>query len=156
MGKLKINVREGVTEHIALSGARTVDETILLSFGSFSVSRKAFLLGSVLIVCQILDGILTYIGLSGAGHAEGNSLLRFLMQVYGVAPTLFFVKSFAVLLVVLLTWHAHKRKWIRPIIFGLVIVYCTLAIAPWLTIVAHKIGAAHVQTSENQRATSVH
>lgn len=54
---------------------------------------------SLNILLQILDGILTYIGVSALSHgidAEGNPIVKFLMRNLGPGTALLLVKGFAV------------------------------------------------------------
>lgn len=138
---IKFEVVKGETEHISFAGKRTRRPTILMKVqtkaGSISLSRKAFILGSALALCQICDGILTYLGLRLLGVSmEGNGFLRELMHAYGMLPALFAAKLFALIFAGVLMFHAHKRKWIRPIIFGLVVIYLALAVFPWVFIIS--------------------
>lgn len=138
---ISFEIVRGETEHISFKGKRSRRPTILMRVrtkaGDVSLSRKAALLGLALAGCQLLDGILTYVGLRLMGvNMEGNAFLRELMHAYGMVPTLFIVKIMAVLLAGLLMFHAHKRKWIRPIIMLLVIVYLALAVVPWVTVIS--------------------
>lgn len=137
--KLKFDIVEGTTEHISFSGQKVRRPTVLIRVGTFSLSRKAFLLGFVLAISQILDGFLTYIGLGMMGvHMEGNSFLRALITAYGAAPALFAVKLLAIVFVSILTMHAHNRKWIRPLIAGLIAVYFIFAVLPWTYLISHQ------------------
>lgn len=138
---IKFEVVQGETEHISFKGKRTRRPTVLMRVktrgGSVTLSRKAFVLGIALGGCQVVDGILTYLGLRLLGiHMEGNGMLRELMHAYGMVPALFIAKLTALMLAGVLMFHAHRRKWIRPIIFALVITYLTLAVVPWLFIIS--------------------
>ena len=127
-------ISEGETEHITLHGSRVRDSTVLIHLGGgVSFSHKALKLGCALFACQVFDGILTYFGLTMLGVGmEGNQFLRRLMEAYGAAPVLFAIKTGAVALVVTLTFHAHKRRWIRPLIFMLIAIYLLMAVLPWI------------------------
>ena len=57
--KLRFEVIKGETEHITFSGRRVRNPTVLIMMGGRSLSRKAFVLGMALVLCQIFDGILT-------------------------------------------------------------------------------------------------
>lgn len=136
---MKFEVVEGETDHISYSGERIRRKTTLIRVGKYSFSRKAFLLGATLVLCQIWDGALTYLGLRLLGVGmEGNAFLRALMHAYGQAPVLFAAKISAIIMVVWLTFHAHSRKWIRPIIFLLIVIYLALAVAPWAYIISQE------------------
>ena len=114
---MRFEILHGETEHIGLDGRRRRNPTVLIRVGTVSFSKQAFLLGTLLGICQLLDGLLTYAGLYLHGtEMEGNGLLRELMHAYGTAPALFLVKSTALVFVVLMTFHAHRRRWVRPLI----------------------------------------
>lgn len=130
----------GETDHIAISGLITRKPTVLIRVGKQSLSRKAFFIGLALAACQIMDGLLTYVGLSLFGvNMEGNDLLRSLMHFYGMAPALFTVKFVALAIAVLLAFQAHRRKWMRPILVGVVGFYLVLAVLPWTVLISKEV-----------------
>jgi len=129
---LRFKIVPGKTEHITFNGKRIRRPTVLIRVGDRSISKKAFLLGLTLVLVQILDGILTYIGVEIAGFEEGNSVVRRLMDAYGAVPALTLVKFLAILLACLLAFYAHQRKWVRPLIAVTIGIYLALAILPWL------------------------
>ena len=134
---MKFEVSKGETEHVTYSGKRVRRQTVLIKVGSLSLSKKTTLLGLTLVGCQLLDGLLTYIGLSARGiHLEGNAFLRALMEAYGKAPVLFGTKMIAIIFVVLLTFQAHSRRWIRPLIAIMIAIYFVLAVIPWVYIIS--------------------
>ncbi len=134
--RLGVRVEPGDTEHISYSGKRVRKSTVLIRVGKRSLSRKAFILGASLILCQFFDGFLTYLGLQMLGvHMEGNTFLQELMHAYGTAPVLVVAKFLAVAFVVILTFYSHHRVWLRPIIGGLVVIYLALAVIPWTYII---------------------
>jgi hypothetical protein len=137
-GKLfGFEVVKGETEHISFSGKRARRPTVLIRVGRLSLSKKAFLLGATLAICQVLDGLLTYTGLSLLGvHMEGNAFIRTLVIAYGAAPALFLVKLVAILLAALLMFQAHQRRWVRPLIAMLILIYFGLAVVPWTYIIS--------------------
>lgn len=137
---MKFEVVDGETEHVSFDGKRKRNPTVLIRVGRVSFSKQALTLGAVLVICQIFDGFLTYLGLRIHGtEMEGNNFLRNLMEAYGTAPALAIIKLSAIALVVLLTFHAHKRKWVRPIIFLLAAVYLALAVVPWVYIISSHV-----------------
>jgi uncharacterized membrane protein len=143
MKKPNFEISEVVSTHILYSGKRVREPTVIIRVGSLSLSRKAFILGAALACCQLLDGILTYIGLALLGiHMEANSFLRELMHAYGRAPVLFAAKFIAVTFVVILTFYAHRRRWFRWIIGLMICVYLALAVVPWTLIITNSIGNA--------------
>jgi uncharacterized membrane protein len=137
---VKFRIEEGETDQVTYTGKRERRKTVLLKVGERSISKKALQLGLILIVCQVLDGFLTYIGLSLMGvHMEGNSFLRNLMHYYGQAPVLFAAKLTSILFIALLTLQSHTRRWIRPVIVVLIIIYLCLAVIPWTYLISQKL-----------------
>jgi len=133
-------VEKGITEHVSFSGVRKRKPTVLIRVGSYSMSKRALQLGLLLVICQVLDGFLTYAGLTMLGVSmEGNAFLRVMMEVYGTAPILILVKFMAVICIFVVTVQAHKRKWIRPIIVGLIVIYLAAAIIPWVYIISSSL-----------------
>ena len=141
----------GETDHILFTGKITRRPTILIQIGKQSLSKKAFIIGVALAVCQLLDGLLTYIGLSLMGvHMEGNGLLRSLMLSYGMAPALFFVKIIALALAVGLALHSHRRRWMRPVLLGVVAFYLVLAVVPWTILISKELLPERSEKRSNQ------
>jgi len=132
---MRFRIVKGETEHITLSGRRVRNPTVLLQVGRASISWKAALLGIILVIVQLADGILTFAGVSTWGaDLEGNLFLRELVSTYGAAKALFFVKTAAIAVVIYITFRAHRRRWIRPLIMLIVALYLLLAIVPWAII----------------------
>ena len=79
------------------------------------------------LLTQILDGILTYVGVSIFGvAAEGNPILAYLMSSYGEAIALAGAKLIAALCGVALYVLAVDR-----LLAALTLVYVGAAIIPW-------------------------
>jgi uncharacterized membrane protein len=95
-------------------------------------SAEVVLLGGVLILLQILDGILTGCGMSAFGtEMEGNPLLAALMQQIGYVPALCLVKAAAILLIVWLCSCTPQIRWVKTVLRGLVALYTLFAVGPW-------------------------
>ena len=144
--KFRIQVEPGHTEHISFKGHKIRRPTVLIRVGKWSFSEKAFLLGVALVACQVLDGILTYAGVRFAVAMEGNVFIRQLMHMYGLAPALLVVKCLAVTLVVMLAGYSHRRRWIRPLIIFLIVIYFTLAVLPW----TYLLSASHARSQHQE------
>lgn len=85
---------------------------------------------AVFLVVQVLDGVLTYIGVRMLGvEAEGNMLLAAGMEAFGTPQTLFSAKVLACVCGYVL----YRTAWYRPLAItaGL---YLGVAIVPWLGI----------------------
>ncbi len=148
----RISFEHGDTEHITFSGERLRKRTILMRVGKLSLSKKAFILGAGLIICQVLDGVLTFYGLQIFGvQNEGNQLLRFLIEQYGSSPVLLIAKSIAISLAIFLMLDSHKRVWLRPVVALLFGIYVTLAILPW----SYLISRHHADNEPAQNGMSL-
>jgi uncharacterized membrane protein len=81
---------------------------------------------------QFLDGFLTYCGMTKFGiAAEGNALVRFLMDYMGVAEALITVKLFSVYVVVFLCLRDVSQNFLRIAFKSISIFYFVFAICPW-------------------------
>jgi uncharacterized membrane protein len=140
---MRFEVVKGETEHVTLSGRRVRNPTVLIRVGRVSLSRQALIVGAILATVQVLDALLTYAGLRFLGvDMEGNAFLRSLMVAYGTAPALLAVKVVALLLVCGLTIHAHTRRWMRPVIVALCVIYLALAVLPWTYIISRHVASS--------------
>ena len=102
--------------------------------------NEILLIGLVVAALQILDGVLTAIGVNHFGvQAEGNPLIRHFMLLIGPNLALFFVKSFAVLIVATLCVLARRVFWIAHALRGVAMTYLLCAIVPWTHIILTKI-----------------
>jgi hypothetical protein len=98
-------------------------------------TREIIILGLILTILQISDGLLTGVGVGLFGTAaEGNPLLRCLMEHCGVMPTLFTAKTLAILSIYIVCRFSIKVRWANNAIRSLIGVYLLLAIAPWMSI----------------------
>ncbi len=89
-------------------------------------------LGLLLALVQVIDGLFTISGISSFGlEAEGNTLVRMLMEQYGVVTAIVMVKSFALLLTVLLCLCGLSVKWVEAAMKGVIAFYLLMAVAPW-------------------------
>ncbi|MBP9838692.1 MAG: hypothetical protein KBC84_08255 [Proteobacteria bacterium] len=85
-----------------------------------------------LIVLQILDGILTSIGVGRFGYdVEGNPFLKSLMMDFGCVPVLAVMKAVAIGFIIFLMFNSMKMKWIQTAMRAVSYVYIFSAIAPW-------------------------
>ena len=85
---------------------------------------------AVFLVVQVLDGLLTYVGVSMLGvEAEGNMLLAASMEAFGTSGTLVSAK----LVACICGYFLYRTAWYRPLAItaGL---YLGVAIVPWLGI----------------------
>jgi hypothetical protein len=99
--------------------------------------RGILILGALLIVAQILDGVLTIGGVATYGTAaEGNPMLRALIEMLGLAPAVVLTKLACSGLVVLLCYQAHSIAWLPRALKGILGVYTLLAVIPWSVMLA--------------------
>jgi len=96
------------------------------------IAGEVVFLGTVLALCQILDGLLTAIGVSHFGvRIEGNLLLRYAMDCIGELAALALFKTAAVLIIISLCYLASRVLWVKPAMKLLIAVYIFGAILPW-------------------------
>jgi uncharacterized membrane protein len=100
-------------------------------------SNELILVGSLLILLQILDGILTATGVGTYGlQAEGNPMLRGLMGLVGAIPALIITKAACIGLIVLLCEQARSIHWLPLALKGVAGIYTVMAVLPWSYILA--------------------
>lgn len=105
-------------------------------------ASRAFVLGFLLIMLQLLDGLLTSLGVIRFGTgAEGNPFLRHLMVEFGHLPTIAVCKFLAILIVITLTLLARNRPWVQKAMGVVSCFYLVGAIIPWTVILFLGSGA---------------
>jgi hypothetical protein len=98
----------------------------------FSASREVIILSSLLVALQIADLVLTAVGVSLFGvNAEGNPLIRGLMQHMGILPALVIVKSVAICIIGMLVLLARTVPWVPVAMRAVAAIYILAAIIPW-------------------------
>ncbi len=101
------------------------------------VSREIKILGLLLIAIQVLDGLLTAAGVLNWGTAaEGNYLIRTLMDSIGLVPALIVVKSLAILIVLTLCGLSSRISWVGSALKTVIAIYLVAAIVPWALLLA--------------------
>ena len=102
------------------------------SIGELADARRAMVVGFSLALLQALDGVLTSMGVSRFGTgAEGNPILRFLMEEFGQLPILGIVKTIAIFFVLALSIYARRLAWVRNAMGAISAIYLFTAIIPW-------------------------
>lgn len=97
-----------------------------------SIPSEILALGVILALLQVLDGVLTAIGMHQYGTSmEGNILLRSLMGVIGYLPALIVVKTASIGLIGVLCLQATKVQWLKPAFIGVIALYTVMAVLPW-------------------------
>jgi hypothetical protein len=105
-----------------------------------NVRREILLLGLVLIALQVADGVLTGMGMAHFGiHAEGNVLLKSLMQLIGYVPALVLAKGLAVIVVCTLCVLSNKIFWIPRAMKVVIGIYLFAAVIPWTMLLWDKV-----------------
>lgn len=113
----------------AISGSISLQLERIVPFST--VAMLAF----AMIILQVLDGSLTFMGVELFGFsAEGNPLVRTLMHSMGALPALAIVKGIAILAVALLAYLAAHVSWIPTALRALVLIYTCGAVLPWTAI----------------------
>lgn len=95
-------------------------------------SKEMIVLSIILALLQVSDGVLTGMGMSMFGTAaEGNLLLRTLMEAWGYIPALFIAKSFAILVIAGLCYLSTVVSWLPRAMRCVIAVYVLAAVIPW-------------------------
>ncbi len=90
-------------------------------------------LGITMVIIQILDGILTGVGVAQFGTtAEGNFLIRNLMELIGFVPALIIAKTAAVGVIAALCVLSQSVLWLKTAMKVVVGIYLAAAIVPWM------------------------
>ncbi|MBX7137853.1 MAG: DUF5658 family protein [Oligoflexia bacterium] len=88
--------------------------------------------GFLIALLQVMDGFLTYVGVKTFGlQAEGNALIRLLMEAMGPDAALVVVKSIALMVVAALCVLAHRVHWLTRAMKLVAAVYLCAAVLPW-------------------------
>lgn len=96
------------------------------------MSSKAFGLSLMMATVQIMDGVLTGIGMHIFGiHLEGNLFLQSLMHEMGYIEALFIVKFFAILATIFLCYRSSKITWMPQAMEVIISFYLIIAVVPW-------------------------
>ncbi len=114
--------------------------TILERLGLKTPSKEMIILSSLIALLQVLDGVLTAIGISHFGTAaEANGLIRILMERFGYVPALITVKSFALVVIVALCYLSGSVPWLKKAMQGIAVIYLGAAIIPWSAVLISKV-----------------
>ena len=124
--------------NLSKSGFRSISTRTSAAFQRFSYpasKTEIYIVGIILITLQILDGLLTGIGVSKFGaYAEANILIRTLILQWGPIAALVIVKSLAIAIVLILCHLASKINWVTSALKGVIALYLCAAIIPWTAI----------------------
>lgn len=117
-------------ELVLVRGGRESETTP--AFAWLQSERSLYILGSFLILLQVADAYLTALGIYHFGmQAEGNLLLRGLMEHLGYIPALALAKGFAVVVIFGLGLMSRRVDWLPCAFLVLIGVYLSAAIIPW-------------------------
>lgn len=97
-----------------------------------TISTEILVLGLILATLQVIDGILTGIGVMHFGTSiEGNAVIRNLMEIIGAGYALVIVKVIALGVVALLCKMSTKISWLGLAMKGVIALYLCAAVLPW-------------------------
>jgi len=129
--------------NLSKSGFSSISSTALATYERANIaipSKNILILGSILAILQILDGLLTGLGMYYFGtSAEGNPLLRMLMENYGYVNALVLTKLFALGVIGALCMLASKVSWISMAFKGVIAIYLLFAVIPWTVILLTRV-----------------
>lgn len=105
-----------------------------------AIPREILVLGAILALLQILDGVLTAIGVAHLGtEVEGNTLIRFLMEHLGYIPALVLIKTVALMVITGICVLSSKVQWLGFAMKAVICIYVGAAIVPWAFVIAKNI-----------------
>jgi hypothetical protein len=100
----------------------------------FNIDSEVRFIGLLLCWLQLMDGVLTYVGVGKLGiYAEGNLMLRELMLQHGCLEALLLVKLPSLMLIPFLCYHASNITWVKKGLLFTVHLYLFIAIIPWVS-----------------------
>jgi hypothetical protein len=129
-------VTESIVDNNALTFVVANSDQLATHQSTFTFPRREMIiLASVLVFLQMADGLLTGIGVSHMGiEMEANPLLRMLMGIFGLVPTLIAVKAIAISVIAILASLSGIVPWITLAFRGMVALYTLVAVLPWSAI----------------------
>jgi hypothetical protein len=134
MGQAATPLSQKITASVGLAPANRSEAL------RFTGSKEVAVLGLILAFLQILDGVLTAVGVSHFGTSiEGNVLIRHLMEQVGYVEALILVKGFALCVIAALCTLAGKVRWLGLAMRGIAVIYVTAAVIPWSFVIAKHI-----------------
>lgn len=96
-------------------------------------------IGITLVFLQILDGLLTGIGVANFGPTiEANLLIRGLIISLGIVPALLLIKGIAIIIVGTLCTMAHRVHWLASALKFIIVLYLFAAIVPWTLVLTFR------------------
>ena len=103
-------------------------------------SKLIVSLVTLLIILQLLDGLLTGLGVSSHGiHLEANPILRSSMMHIGPLWTLLAAKGIAIAIICILGKLAKSVLWLPPVMMLVAGIYFFAAIIPWTVILSSQV-----------------
>ena len=97
--------------------------------------QEIIFLGITLMCLQVLDGLLTGVGVFNFGVGiEANILIRNLMIEWGYVTALCVVKLSSIVIIAILCKLALSVHWVASALKGVIMLYLVAAIVPWAMI----------------------
>lgn len=134
-----------VTQEMLIT--RTSENTATISYlpgssilSSSIIINELYLLGALLVMIQILDGCLTFIGIQIFGiQVEGNLLLQNAMHQFGPVATLALTKGTISIICLCLISISKKIPWTKNGLILVSSIYLICAIFPWAYIISSSV-----------------
>lgn len=102
--------------------------------------KEIAFIGSLLILIQLLDAVFTGFGVSIYGTvAEGNPVIRHLMENIGIIQALIVVKLVAIVIILSLCSLASQITWVLSAMRAVAVLYIGGALIPWAAILFRHI-----------------
>jgi hypothetical protein len=89
---------------------------------------------SILMVCMVLDGFFTFIGIQEYGLSiEGNPLIVYISSLIGYELALLFVKLVGIIIIYVWYKFLHSSSWLHPVLLLLASYVYFHVVAIWAT-----------------------
>jgi len=125
--------------HFYVAKSLAVPHLIIPNSRLSLIRRLAWLL----ILFQVLDGLLTLLGISFFGvEVEGNPLVRQIIQTVGPSFGIGLVKLATIAIICCICVYGYKVSWLSRAMSGVASIYFFCALVPWSVVFGSYFGAS--------------
>lgn len=106
----------------------------------YMTNTKLYILSIFFGLLQLLDGILTYAGVTRFGiSAEGNPLVKYFIDVLGPFGGIILVKCIGLVMLYMMSSRCIRyedKNWLKKFLISMISFYLIFAIIPWLYVLS--------------------
>ena len=129
---IAVNILTGAERTHGDSVISSLYKAYASKFSCAKTARSALIIGVAFAILQVLDGLLTSIGIHRYGiEIEGNPFLKAMMIQFGYIQVLTFMKAGTIATIAFLTVMSARVTWIKGALTSLSAIYLLGAIIPW-------------------------